>query len=319
MKRFTYSSPTSVADALPLLEGGARALAGGTDLIPLMLEGSLAPGRLVSLSGLGLRGITSGDGGLAVGALTTLAALEREPLIQEGPYRALAEAARSAASPQLRNVATLGGNLLQAARCWYYRGPFDCWLKGGVACPARDGEHRAHALFQQSPCAAPHPSDPATALLALDAAVSIAGPGGERSVGLLELLAPPADERRALTTLGAGELITAVRLPGLDGWRSVYLKALPRATFAFALAGVAVALRIEAGRVVAARIALGGVANTPLLAEEAAARLLGGPLSDKAIANAASAAAAGARPLPQTAYKARLVTGLVRAALLELR
>lgn len=319
MKRFMYFSPTSLAEAIPLLGGGARPLAGGTDLVALMAAGELAPERLVSLGGLDLRGIAYGADGLRIGALTTLAELERAPLLAEGPYRALAEAARSAASPQLRNAATLGGNLLQAARCWYYRGPFDCWLKGGAACPARAGEHHAHALFQQSPCIAVHPSDPATALLALGAAVRIAGPGGERALALHELLAPPTAERRSLTTLGDAELITAVTLPPRDGWRSSYQKAMQRASFAFALAGVAATVRLDGGRVAAARIALGGVANTPLLAHEAAASLEGAALSDTAIARAADLATSGATPLPQTAYKARLVRGLVQAALLELR
>jgi xanthine dehydrogenase YagS FAD-binding subunit len=319
MKRFTYSAPTTTAEALSLLDGNARPLAGGTDLIPLMSEGQRAPERIVSLNRLDLRGITSLTDGLALGALVTLSELEREPQLRAWPYRALAEAARSAASPQLRNVATIGGNLLQEPRCWYYRGGFTCWLKGGALCDARGGEHHAHTLFQHSPCAAPHPSDPATALLALDALVRIATPNGERVVALLELLAPPTEDRRSLATLGADELILGVRLPARDGWRSTYQKAMPRAAFAFALAGVAAAVKLEAGVVTAARIAMGGVANTPLLAHEAAASLLGGPLSDQAIAIAASRATAGAEPLPQTAYKTALIEGLVRAALHEVR
>jgi len=181
------------------------------------------------------------------------------------------------------------------------------------------GEHHAHALFQQSPCIAPHPSDPATALLTLGATVVLAGPDGQRSVELLELLAPPADQRRTLNTLGQSELITGITLPARGGWRSSYQKAMERAAYAFALAGVAAAIRVEQGQVAAARIGLGGVANTPLLAEEAAASLIGKPLTDESIAIAAELAARGAQPLPQTVYKKELVMGLVRAALTELR
>jgi xanthine dehydrogenase YagS FAD-binding subunit len=288
-------------------------------LVTRLKEHLADPERLVSLRGLELRGILEQAGGMQIGALATLAELERDPRLRGGPYRALAQAARSAASPQLRNVATIGGNLLQDARCWYYRGPFDCWLKGGAECPARSGEHQHHAIFEQSPCAAPHPSDPATALLALGATVALVGSGGEREIGLLDLLAPPTAERRALSTIGPAELITAIVLPELAGWRSSFQKAMERATYAFALASAAAAIKVEAGVVVAARIALGGVANTPLLASEAAASLVGRPLTDESIASVAALAVRGAQPLPQARYKIGLVERLVRAALLELR
>ncbi len=280
MKNFAYVAPASVAEVIPLLQQGTQVLAGGSDLVTRLKEHLASPELLVSLRGLDLRGIVEKAGGVQIGALATLADLDRNPLLRDGPYRALAQAARSAASPQLRNVATIGGNLLQDARCWYYRGPFDCWLKGGAECPARSGEHHHHAIFEQSPCAAPHPSDPATALLALGATVVLVGASGEREIGLPDLLAPPTAERRTLSTIGPAELITAIALPELAGWRSSYQKAMERATYAFALAAVAAAIKVEAGVVVAARIALGGVANTPLLVSEAAASLLGRPLTD---------------------------------------
>ncbi len=318
MKKFAYVTAATIDEVIPLLDRGTLPLAGGTDLVPALKDQLASPDRLVSLRGLGLRGVAVRGDELHIGALTTLTDLERDPRLRDGPCRALALAAHSAASPQLRNVATIGGNLLQDVRCWYYRGPFDCWLKGGEECYARAGEHHLHALFQQSQCIAPHPSDPATALLALGATVGLSGPDGERSVDLLELLAPPTGERRKLNTLGQSELITGITLPAHVGWRSIYQKAMERAVYAFALASVAAAVRLEHGSVAEARIALGGVANTPLLAEDAAASLIGKPLIDESIAAAAALAARGAQPLPQTAYKQELVMRLVCAALMEL-
>jgi xanthine dehydrogenase YagS FAD-binding subunit len=318
MRKFTHVTATSLAEVIPLLDHRTRPLAGGTDLVTQLKDHLISPDRLVSLRGLGLRGVAVRAGRLYIGALTTLSELERDPQLRSDPYRALAQAAHSAASPQLRNVATIGGNLLQDVRCPYYRGPFTCWLKGGTDCYARNGEHHIHALFQQSPCIAAHPSDPVTALLALDATVTLAGRDGERSVDLLELLVPPTDERRTLNTLGQAELITNITLPARDGWRSTYQKAMERAVYAFALAGVAAAIKVEQGKVAAARIALGGIANTPLPASDAAASLIGKPLTDESIATAAALAVRGARPLPQTTYKEELVVRLVRAALMEL-
>ncbi|MBC8078537.1 MAG: FAD binding domain-containing protein, partial [Chloroflexales bacterium] len=211
MRKFTHITPASVEQVIPLLNAATRPLAGGTDVIPLAQGQIRQPERLVNLKPLSeLRGvIANGAGGLRLGALTTLADLHRSAEVANGPYAVLAQAAMSAASPQLRVVATIGGNLLQEVRCWYYRGPFNCWLKGGTECQAREGENQFHAIHQQSPCVAVHPSDPATALLALDASVHITGPTGERSVPLAEFLQPPTEERRHLHTLQENELITA--------------------------------------------------------------------------------------------------------------
>ncbi|HEU4328785.1 MAG TPA: FAD binding domain-containing protein [Roseiflexaceae bacterium] len=319
MKKFAYVAAESVAEVIPLLDARSRPLAGGTGLLTDLNDALANPERLVSLRRIaGLRGVAPADGGLGIGALTTLSDLERDTALRSGPYAALAQAARVSASPQIRNAATIGGNLVQEVRCWYFRGPFDCWLKGGQTCYARAGEHHMHALFEQSPCIAVHPSDPATALLALDASVRLAGPEGERHVALLELLRPPEEGRRRLHALAESELIVGVQLPDRAGWRSTYQKAMERSLFSWALAGVAAAVRVEGGAVAEARIALGGVANTPLLAEQAAAALVGAPLTPEAIGRAAALAAEGARPLPQTAYKAELISRLVAAALSEL-
>ncbi len=173
MHPFTHIDVANTDEVIPLLNATTRPLAGGTDLLPLMKEELAAPERLINLKhAADLRYIRNDDTGLQIGALTTLDELDRHPDIRRG-YTALAQAAGLAASPQLRNMATLGGNLLQQVRCWYYRGDFHCWLKGGEMCQARDGRNDYHAIFEQSPCVAVHPSDPPAALIALDARLRI--------------------------------------------------------------------------------------------------------------------------------------------------
>jgi xanthine dehydrogenase YagS FAD-binding subunit len=319
MRRFSHITPTSVAQTITLLDATTRPIAGGTDLIPLMEDRLRLPTTVVSLRTLpDLRGIAATDGGLRIGALSTLADLHRSDLVTAPAYAALAQAAMSAASPQLRNVATIGGNLLQDVRCWYYRGPHDCWLKGGETCPARAGENQYHAIFEQSPCAAVQASDPATALVALDATVTIMGSAGERSLLVAELLAPPQDGRRQLHTLAPDELITALALPARDGWRSTYRKAMERATWAFALAGIAVAALVQNGVVADVRIVLGGVANTPLRATAAEDLLRGQPLSADLAQQAANLAVETATPLAKNGYKVDLVRGMLAEALASL-
>jgi xanthine dehydrogenase YagS FAD-binding subunit len=332
VKPFAYASPASIDEALSLLpsegwrgqeDGQARPLAGGTDLITLLKSGLAAPARLVDVKRLeGLPdGIAEADGGVALGALTTLAAVEQSPLLQER-YPALPQAAAVAATPQLRNMATLGGNLLQRPRCWYFRNPhLDCWLKGGDGCPAAEGQNQLHALFDTGPCHAVHPSDLATALHALAAAVRLRGPGGERTLPIEDFFAPPEDGRRTETVVRADELLLDVRLPAQpEGTRSTYLKAMDRKVWAFALVGVAAALRLEGRRIVHARVTLGGVATVPWRAR-AAERLLRGADVDADGAlfeRAAAVALEGATPLAHNAYKLPIAHTLVRRALTAL-
>jgi xanthine dehydrogenase YagS FAD-binding subunit len=299
----------------------ARYLAGGTDLLTLMKRDIDAPEQLIDLKRLPELDdeiVDTGDG-VEIGALATLAELERDPLIRAS-YPALAEAAAIAATPQLRNMATIGGNLLQRPRCWYFRDEHvRCWLRGGDTCYAREGENQHHALFQPSPCVAAHPSDPATALLALDAEVTIRGPVGERTVPIGEFFAPPEEGRRRETTLGAGEIVTAIRLPGFaPDERSTYRKAMDRKVWAFALVGVAARVVMEAGRVADARLVLGGEAPVPWRVPDAEAVLAGSALDDQTIERAAEAALAGAIPLARNGYKIPLATALVRRALVDL-
>lgn len=328
MRAFDYTSAATVEEALAELgragAGAARPLAGGTDLLTLMKADIVAPGKLINIKQIAdlPRGIAESPAGVSIGALTTLSAIERDPLLLRR-YPALVEAAGLAATPQLRNMATIGGNLLQRPRCWYFRSPdVRCWLQGGEECQARDGENQLHALFDVSPCVAVHPSDLATALIALDAAVRLRGPGGERTLPVAEFFAPPTDERRTETAMAEEELILSVELPALrEGVRSTYLKAMDRKVWAFALVGVAAALRLggpSGRRVEEARLVLGGVAPVPWRATAAEELLVGAELDDQAAADGAAAALAGARPLAHNGYKLPLAEALVRRALAAL-
>lgn len=324
MRPFSYTRPESIAEAISLLDAspaangnGTCALAGGTDLLTLMKADLTAPVQLVDIKRLADMDdrIEDGPDGLRLGALATLDQIEQSALIQDR-YAALAEAAALAATPQLRNMATIGGNLLQRPRCWYFRDPrVHCWLKGGEECHARAGENQRHALFDVSRCVAVHPSDPATALLALDASVRVRGPDGEREVRLSDFFAPPTDERRLETILVPGELIVSMRIPPAAGVRSAYLKAMDRKVWAFALAGVAASVRMEGTRIARARLVLGGVAPIPWRAEAAERVLTGAEASSDVIARAAEAALDGARALAHNGYKLPLATALVRRAL----
>lgn len=321
MPYFVYERARTAEEAAALLAGSGpdtRLLAGGTDLVPLLKDGLASARRLVDIRGLleQMGGVGVGEGGtLRLGALATLAEVAEHPLVR-GSYRALAQAAAVSASPQLRNAATLGGNLLQLTRCDYFRSGIRCFLNGGDVCYAAEGEHRHHSIYPRGTSVSVNPSDPATALLALDARVELLDASGEsREVPLQELLKDPDRDDPRFLRLGEGEILTAILLP--PGERdSVYVKAMERADWAFALAAVAVALRRDAaGKISGARVVLGAVAGQPLRDDAAEKALLGRELGDEAIAAASEAAAATARPLPGNAYKVEMVKGLVREAL----
>ena len=327
MRTFEYARASTLDEAPGLVDGphtpqnGSRFLAGGTDLLTLMKADVVRPSRLVDIKRTeGLpRGIEESERGLTLGALVTLGEIERHPAIAER-YRALWEAVGLAATPQLRNMATIGGNLLQRPRCWYYRSSlFHCWLKGGTECQARDGENQHHALFGESPCVATHPSDPAAALMALGATVRLRGSSGERTLSLEELVAEPTEGRRAETVIGPDELLLDVSLPALSGTaRSTYLKAMDRKVWAFALVGVAAMLRLDGRRVAETRIVLGGVAPIPWRARAAEQVLIGQDMTPELLACAAETALEGARPLEHNGYKVPLAQNLVRRALTDL-
>lgn len=322
MRSFEYAGATDIADALRLLDDGAtaRPLAGGTDLLPLMKADIVQPTRLVDVkrltdlpSGIAVRG-----GAIEIGALTSLAEIEQSELLRQR-LPMLGQAAEVAATPQLRNMATIGGNLLQRPRCWYFRGAqFPCWLKGGGDCPARDGENQQHALFGGDRCVAAHPSDLAPVLVALDATVRLRGRDGERRVAIGEFFALPTDARRTETTARPDEIVVAVEIPrAAVGARGTFLKAMDRKIWAFALASVAVGVVTDGQRVADARIVLGGVAPIPWRAVSAEAALRGQATSAEAIEAAADLALADARPLRHNRYKIPLARSLVRRALAE--
>jgi xanthine dehydrogenase YagS FAD-binding subunit len=319
MNAFDYERAATLDEALARIGAGAQPLAGGTDLLTLMKAELAAPCRLLDVKRALPRAIESTAGGLAIGAGATLAELERHRLVVEG-YAALAQAAGLAASAQIRNLATIGGNLLQRPRCWYFRNARTrCWLKGGDECFARDGENRNHALFGAGPCWAVHPSDPAAALLAFDAEVRLAGMRGERTLPLERFFTLPTEGRRNETALEPGELVVGLRLPPHPpATRSAYLKAMDRAAFSFALAGVAAVLRLSQGKVAHARIVLSGVGPIPWRVPRAEAALLGRPADEESFEAAAGAALQGASPLRHNGYKVPLAGALLRRALRNL-
>jgi xanthine dehydrogenase YagS FAD-binding subunit len=269
--------PESLEAATAALGNGSVALGGGTDLVPLLRDRIVEAETLVELRGVVPRGVD----GTTIGAGTTLGELEAEPDIPQ----ALREACSLAASPQLRSMGTIGGNLLQATRCWYWRLKYPCFLHGGSTCHARQGAHREHAIFGNERCASAHPSDPAAALLALGATLRTT----HRELPLAELYRLPTEDNRSVTTLEPGELIVELEVPQPEA--STYLKAMDRARFTFALVGVA-AVRFGGET----RLALAGAAPIPWL--------LGSPEELE-----------GATPLPGTAYKVELARPLIRRAL----
>jgi xanthine dehydrogenase YagS FAD-binding subunit len=252
-----YARPASVDEALSLLaEDGAVAMGGGTDLAGQVDRKIRTPRLLVDLQAAGLREIQADGDGIVVGATATLAETARSPLVS--PYAAVAAAASLAASPLLRNVGTVGGNLCQHTRCWYYRGEeWHCWLGGGDTCYAQVGDHRKHNL-QPGDCISAHPSDLAPALAASGATVVVRSPDGQRELPLLDLYRRPTAEKRTLLTLAPSELVTQIRLPA-PPLSSVYRRAGERQAFSFPLVGVATVRSNIGVRVVAA-----GVANIPI-------------------------------------------------------
>jgi len=322
MHPFEHTTATSAEEAVALLgrQPGpvTQIIAGGTDLLTLINEGLAAPTRLIDIKPVrALRYLRfDADGTLRIGALATLADLERDSAVAER-LPLLQQAMRDAATPQLRAMATVGGNLVQQNRCWYYRGPYECWLKGGEECFARGGQDRYHAIHLHGPCVAVHPSDLAPALVALDATVTISGRGGARMIPVEQLLAPPTAARRALHLLGPDELITEIAVPAQpQGARGVYMKAMDRAAWAFALVSAAAQVAIANGRVARARLVLGGVANTPWRVA-AAEELRGQELTPERAAQVAERAVAGATPLPHNQFKVPLARELARRALLS--
>jgi xanthine dehydrogenase YagS FAD-binding subunit len=246
--------------------------------------------------------------------MTTLAEIARDDGLRRS-YTALAEGAGAAASPQLRNQGTLGGNLCQRPRCWFYRGEYPCLRKGGDTCFAIEGDSRYHCILGGGPCFIVHPSDTSPALVALGAVARIVGPGGRgRTVPLEQFFVLPSQHVTKENVLEPGEIVVEVTLPA-PPTRSTYRKARARRSWDFALAGAAVALTMADDRVTQARVVLSGVAPVPWRAKAAEAALNGRRLDAKAIRRAAEAAVEGADPMPDNRYKVALTRGVVEQAL----
>ncbi|WP_416970810.1 FAD binding domain-containing protein [Streptomyces sp. 4F14] len=307
MHPFAY---TRTRDTREALGAGGRYLAGGTDLVTLMRAGVEHPDTVVDIAGLPLRGIT-GHGGLRIGALVTMAEAAAHPGIRDG-YPVIAQALESGGPPQIRNVATVGGNLMQRTRCAYFRDVTvgECNKRApGSGCAAVHGRNRGHAILGTSAsCVATHPSDLAVALTALDASVHLDGPDGARTVPIDGFLLRPGSTPDREHALRPGELITAVEIPAHPGpLRSGYLKVRDRQSAAFALVSAAVALHIQGGVIRTAKVVAGGVGTVPWRLPEVERRLVGERPSPGLWARAAEVAAEGARPLRHNAFKAELL------------
>jgi xanthine dehydrogenase YagS FAD-binding subunit len=313
MGPFEYVRARDVAAAVALVSADPQAqyLAGGTTQLDLMLkDGVIAPERLVDITRLPLRGITRHQDTLCVGALTTMEELAADPTVA-GQIPFLREALLAGASPQLRNMATIGGNLLQRTRCRYFRDAevTACNKRApGSGCAALRGPARMHAILGASEhCMAVHPSDLCVPLVALDAAVDIQGGDGRRRVPLTEFYVLPADRPDIENVLEHGELLTGVQIPLLPaGARSGYLKVRDRASYEFALTSAAAALLIEDGTIAWARLALGGVGTVPWRALEAEEILRGAPATGRTFRAAAQAALRDPFTVPGTAFKVEL-------------
>ncbi len=321
MHAFDFARATSVHDALDRATEGSAFLAGGTTLVDLMKLDVLTPQRVVDINAVPMRGISAGRHGLRIGALERMSDVAAHRDVATG-YPVIARALVQSASPQLRNMATIGGNLLQRTRCDYFRDVHTPCNKRqpGSGCPAQTGENRGHAILGTSTsCVATHASDLAVALVALDASVRLAGRTGQRLVRLGDFYRLPGDTPDVENQLRPGELITEVVVPAL-GWsrRSTYLKVRDRQSYEFALASAAVALDVRYRVIRDARVAVGGVGTVPWRLPSVERALRGKPPVEASFTAAVRSAADGARPLAHNGFKVALVQRTIVRALLEL-
>jgi xanthine dehydrogenase YagS FAD-binding subunit len=319
LPNFSYVRVRSLKEATHhLSSGGARVHAGGTDLLGCLRDDVFGAKKVVSINGLkNLRGIEeTKEGGLRIGALTTITEIADSKKVRDH-YPALAKAASEVASPQLRNQGTIGGNLCQKPRCWYYRGEFYCLRKGGPTCYAYQGENQFHCIFGSGGiCYITHPSDTAPALVAYEATLRIAGPGGTRVLPIEKFYVLPSQDVKKETVLKPDEILTEILLPPLaKGLRGSYRKVRARQSWAFALAGVALALTFKEDRVEKARVILSGAAPIPWRSKEAEQTLTGNPWNTDTITRAVNAALKNAEPLEKNGYKIHLFRGLLEGEL----
>lgn len=318
MTPFSYSKPTDVSQAVNLAGPATRFIAGGTNLLDLMKENVARPEHLIDITGLPLTGIQeTANGGLMIGALVSNADLAWHPLI-ESRYPLLSQAILAGASPQLRNMASTGGNLLQRTRCYYfYDAQVPCNKREpGSGCPAKTGLNRIHAILGASEdCVATHPSDMCVALAALEAVVHVEGRAGKRQIEFADFHRLPGDTPERDNQLADDELITAVELPpAIFASHSHYLKIRDRASYAFALVSVAAGLELDGDIIRDVRLALGGVAHKPWRDKAVEQALIGQPVSRENFVAAADAMLRDAKPLEHNAFKIKLARrAIVRA------
>ncbi|HEV8379263.1 MAG TPA: xanthine dehydrogenase family protein subunit M [Tepidisphaeraceae bacterium] len=331
MNSFQWANAGTVEDAVKLLkppdakvdpDEKPQAIGGGQDLLTSLKAYILRPPRVVNLKTIqGLDRIEVDDkGALKLGATATIAQLEEHPQVRE-KFPGLVEAAQSIATPQIRNLGTIGGNLCQRPRCWYFRlENYQCRKKGGTECFAKGGENKYNAIFGGGKSNYVHPSDLAPMLVALEATVSIAGPDGARTIPLADFFILPSIDVRRENVLKDGEIVTQVQVPAspLAG-RSTYLKFKERDSMDFAIAAVAAAVDLGADKTVRrARLVLGGVGTIPWHVPAAEEFLAGKQLSEAVVTQAAQIALQGAKPMEQNQYKIPLTQALVRRALTKL-
>lgn len=332
MKTFTNRNAQSLTDAVRMAREAREAgqsvsfAAGGTDLLQLVKDrvpnrpGAGAPDVLVNLKTIpGMRGVSEmGGGALSIGGLTTLTELGADSEVRDR-YTALAEAAESVATHQIRNVATVAGNLVQRPWCWYYRNGFDCYKAGGNRCFSAGGENQLHAIFGGGPSYIVHPSDLAPALVAMGASFRVAGPEGERGMPAEDFFVSPQRDPEHENVLADDEVLASIEVPAPEsGVRSTYEKVMDREVWTHALAAAAIVLEMDGDVCREARIVLGGVAPVPWRVPEAEALLVGQRITAALASRVAEAAVADARPLAKNAYKVPLTRGMIERSLVEL-
>ncbi|MBI5251249.1 MAG: xanthine dehydrogenase family protein subunit M [Desulfomonile tiedjei] len=322
LPNFKYVRPGSVEEAIDhLTSEGARVHAGGTDLLGCLRDNVFGALKVVSINALDdLRGIRqTPDRGVRIGALATITQVENHELINER-YKGLAMGASEVASPQLRNQGTIGGNICQKPRCWYYRGEFHCIRKGGNLCYAFGGENQFHCIFgSDKKCCIVHPSDIAPALVAFDARVRVSGHKGDRLVPIEKFYVLPGEDVERETVLEAGEIVTEIILPPIiEGTRSSYRKVRARRSWDFALAGVALALVLKGGKVESGRVVLSGAAPVPWRSHTVEKVIIGQKLDSKTITRAAETAVHNAEPLAKNSYKIPLFKAIIEEELTKI-
>jgi xanthine dehydrogenase YagS FAD-binding subunit len=325
MKTFSNSNARDFQHAVSLLQQtrqsgqAASLIGGGSDLLGMVKERIVTPDVLVNLKTIkGLDQVKSSNTGVNVGGLITLDMLSRNDVIRQ-QYSVLAEAAETVATPQIRNVGTLAGNVCQRPWCWYFRNGFPCYKNGGTTCFSFGGENQFHAIFGGGPSYIVHPSDTAVALLALDAKLRIVAPSGERVVSAADFFALPQQNPARENVLAENEALAEVQVPApREGTRSTYHKIMDREAWTHAVVSAAIVLEMDKQVCRSARIVLGGVAPIPWRLPEVEQMLAGEHVTEALAAGAAERAVAGAKPLAKNGYKIPLTKGVVRRTLVEL-